>query len=149
MNGNIVKLPVQTLECPKCGSREVKTAFEMEQLPYGTGRDAVHLAVEIPVRRCCACGFEFTDAAADDARDAAIRGHLQLLSPKEIREIRADCSASRKEFAAVTRIGEASLARWENGHLLQSGALDHFLFLLSFSENYERLLARQETSHSG
>jgi hypothetical protein len=64
--------------------------------------------------------------------------------PEQIREVRSGCRASRRDFAIVTKIGEASLARWETGQLIQNGALDNYLYLLSFSENYERLQTRYD-----
>jgi DNA-binding transcriptional regulator YiaG len=129
--------------CPDCGNGSVETTMEVENLPYGVGPAAINLRVEVPVRHCSACGFKFTDSEADDRREKAIRRHLGLLMPEEIREIRASLGGiSRKEFASVTRIGEASLARWETGQLLQGGALDHYLYLLTFSGNYERLQQR-------
>jgi putative zinc finger/helix-turn-helix YgiT family protein len=142
MSGEIIQLRGSNLECPSCGSRDVRTSVEIERFPYGEGRDAVELDIEVPVRTCLSCGFQFTDAAADDAREFAIRRHLRLLTPAEIMDIRRACAASRKDFAAVTRIGDASLARWENGQLVQSGALDQLLYLLCFAENFERLRSR-------
>jgi putative zinc finger/helix-turn-helix YgiT family protein len=142
MSGEILELHRKDSQCPNCGSSNVRTVTEKERLPYGEGRDAIELDVEVPVRACLSCGFEFTDAAADDAREIAVRRHLGLLTPAEIMEIRRTCASSRKEFATTTRIGEASLARWENGQLLQSGALDQFLYLLRVPSNYERLRRR-------
>jgi putative zinc finger/helix-turn-helix YgiT family protein len=138
----VTKLRPAAFACPDCRGEDVRTTFETEDLPYGEGKAAVNLKVEVPVRQCLSCGLQFTDAAADDARDEAIRRHLGLLVPREIRQIREGCGASRREFASVTRIGEASLARWETGQLIQGAALDQFLFLLTFSENYERLRVR-------
>jgi putative zinc finger/helix-turn-helix YgiT family protein len=149
MSGEIVQLHGSDSDCPSCGSRDVRTRVETERFPYGEGRDAAELEVEIPVRSCFLCGFQFTDAAADDARELAIRRHLRLLTPDEIMDIRRACAPSRKDFAMVTRIGDASLARWENGQLLQSGALDQLLYLLRFPENFERLRSRGAARPSG
>jgi putative zinc finger/helix-turn-helix YgiT family protein len=140
----VTHLKLQRQTCPECGQKEIRTRFETEEFPYGEGRGSVILKVEVPIRQCRSCGIEFTDTAADEIRDAAIRRHLGLLLPEQIRQIRKNCRASRKEFSSVTRIGEASLARWETGQLIQSGALDHFLFLLTFGENYERLRMRYQ-----
>jgi putative zinc finger/helix-turn-helix YgiT family protein len=142
----VTHLKTQRRHCPECGDDHLGTRLVTEALPYGEGHNAITLKVEIPVRHCSACGLDFTDASADEIRDAAIRRHLGLLLPEQIRGIRKSCGVNRKEFAAATRIGEASLARWESGHLLQSGALDNFLFLLLFRENYERLQTRHESN---
>ena len=50
---------------------------------------------------------------------------------------------SRAVFSRLTRIGEASLGRWENGLLIQNLAYDHLLYLLTFPENLERLKFRK------
>ena len=42
----------------------------------------------------------------------------------------------------------ASLARWETGALIQNGANDQLLFLLTFPENFERLRRRAEETES-
>jgi hypothetical protein len=49
---------------------------------------------------------------------------------------------SRAEFSRLTRIGEASLGRWEKGLLIQNHAHDQFLYLLKFPENVARLRDR-------
>ena len=45
-------------------------------------------------------------------------------------------------MASVTKIGEASLGRWEAGSMIQGLAYDQFLFLLQHAENMERLQQR-------
>ena len=77
-------------------------------------------------------------------RHEAVCRHLGVLTPKEIIAIRKSYGMSRAVFARLTGIGEASLARWENGLLIQSPAYDRFLFLLTFPENLERLKSRKD-----
>jgi DNA-binding transcriptional regulator YiaG len=91
------------------------------------------------VMTCNQCGFQFTDEVAEEARHEAVCRHLGVMTPKEIKEIRKSYGMSRAEFSHLTRIGEASLARWENGLLIQSPAYDQLLYLLTFPENLERL----------
>jgi len=62
--------------------------------------------------------------------------------PAEVLDLRSSYGLTRAEFAEATRIGEASLARWETGQLIQNPANDNFLYLLRFRENWERLKAR-------
>jgi DNA-binding transcriptional regulator YiaG len=102
----------------------------------------VELTASVPVRICDECGFHFTDEAADDARHEAICRHLRVMTPQEIATVRKDYGLSRPEFARLTRLGEASLARWEAGLLIQNAAYDQFLYLLTFPENIERLKQR-------
>jgi len=142
MNDSIEMDAGQAVEgrgCPECGSEKIQTSIEADKFAYGTSPDAPQLTVRVPVRTCLDCGFQFTDEEAEDARHEAVCRHLGVLAPTEVRQIRKRYGLSRPEFATLTRLGEASLARWESGSLIQSGAHDRFLRLLGFRENVERL----------
>jgi putative zinc finger/helix-turn-helix YgiT family protein len=130
------------LECPQCGQKAVTTRIETERFKYGRGEAAVELSADVPVRVCGNCGFEFTDGDAEDFRHEAVCRHLAVLAPRQIIGIRLLYGLSRAEFASVTRFGEASLARWETGSLIQNPANDQLLYLLQFRENFERLRER-------
>ncbi len=71
-------------ECPNCGSMNVSTGAEIERFLYGKGEDAVELSATVPVHTCQDCGFQFTDACGDDAKQEAICRHLGVHAPKEI-----------------------------------------------------------------
>jgi putative zinc finger/helix-turn-helix YgiT family protein len=130
--------------CPNCGGAHIKSYVQDERFLYGAGDAAVGLCAAVPMRRCVDCGFEFTDEAAETARHEAVCRHLGVLSPAEILKIRKKSGLSRAEFARLTRIGEASLHRWENGLLIQNPAMDTYLRLLAYEENIRRL--RDKTS---
>jgi DNA-binding transcriptional regulator YiaG len=91
------------------------------------------------------------DEAAEEARHEAICRHLGILTPRQIVDLRKSYGLTRADFAALTRFGAASLARWETGSILQNAANDQLLYLLQFRDNIERLRerARQETSPVG
>jgi transcriptional regulator with XRE-family HTH domain len=61
------------------------------------------------------------------------------LSPGEIVGLRHRHGLSRAEFAKLTKLGEATLGRWERGTLKPNAAYDMYLRLLSFDENMRRL----------
>jgi len=64
--------------------------------------------------------------------------------------LRKRYNLTRAEFASLTRFGEASLARWETGQLIQNAANDQLLYLLSIESNVERLQKRQaQKAHNG
>jgi DNA-binding transcriptional regulator YiaG len=117
-----------------------------ETVAYGSGEDAAELQVTVPVRICDSCNFEFTDAEADDIRHDAICHHLGVLKPSQVAGIRKQHGHSRGNWANLTGLGEASLARWENGHLIQNPANDRLLYLLMFPDNLQRLRERLESS---
>ena len=88
------------------------------------------LTVDIPVRRCKDCDFEYLDDESEQLKHEAICSHLGVLSPDEIRRIRKGFGMTQAEFAQVTGIGVASLNRWENGLTIQTHAYDRYLRLL-------------------
>jgi putative zinc finger/helix-turn-helix YgiT family protein len=135
----------KTLEaqyCPECGSAAVNSRLERQRFPYGEGTDAVELEALVPVNGCSECSFEYLDDSAETIRHEAVCRHLGVLTPDEIRGIREEYALSRAEFCRLTRLGEATLNRWENGILIQNQAYNQFLRLLRFPENIRRLEAK-------
>jgi DNA-binding transcriptional regulator YiaG len=130
------------IECPNCGAIGVETRFVNDRFKYGVDSSAVDLEARIPFRHCPSCEFDYTDADAEDLRHEAICRHLKRMIPTEVAGIRKHYDLRRDEFAAKTRLGEASLARWESGQLIQNAAYDNYLFLLTFEENMKRLEER-------
>ena len=132
--------------CPICESKRIVTRELSESFPYGSGKEEVTLSAVVPVHSCQDCQFEFTDEFADQAKHNAICQHLEVMPPRQITLIREQYNLSRAEFARVTRIGEASINRWENALLIQNLAMDQYLYLLSFRENFERVQRRNDLS---
>jgi len=131
-----------SLQCPACESVDIDTSMEDQSLIYGEGKDAVELPVRIPIHRCRKCALEFTDSLAEEIRHEAICRHQDVMTPREVESIRRAYGLSRSDFAQITRIGEASLGRWETGNLIQNKAYDSFMYLLRFAENLDRLRQR-------
>ena len=121
----------QKLACPLCGDTGITTTWKPDVYNYGTGESMVELTVDVPVRQCEACDFEYLDDEAERLRHGAICRHLGVLSPDEIRHIRKGLGMTRAKFAQVTGFGEASLNRWENGLTIQTHANDRYLRLLA------------------
>jgi DNA-binding transcriptional regulator YiaG len=131
--------------CPACGGDSLETQNTQATFTYGDGPGAVELRYVLPLRMCKACGFEFTDCEAEAARDLAVRKHLGVFLPAEIQGLRASYGLSRHKFGSLTKIGAASLARWESGEIIQNPGYDQFLYLLTFPENMARLESRYST----
>ena len=129
------------LTCPQCGGDGITTLSHRHSFNYGAGEEAVELTVDLPVRRCGACEFEYLDHVGESLEHQAICRHLGVLSPDEIRRVRIGHRMTRARFAHVTGIGEASLNRWENGLTVQTHANDRYLRLLARPENMQRLLS--------
>ncbi len=133
-------LPADQVEpCPQCGSGRIKTSLEKQDFAYGAGENPTTLSAVTPIRTCLDCNFQYLDEAAEIAHHEAVCQHLGVMPPAKIRSLREQYGLSRSEFARVTRLGEATVARWERGELIQNAAYDSFLLLLGFPENMKRL----------
>jgi putative zinc finger/helix-turn-helix YgiT family protein len=130
------------LSCPECDSESVLTRIETQTFPYGRGAEQVMLSADVPVHECSSCGFVFTDARAEDIKHDAVCTHLGVLTPADVRTLRDRWNLSRGEFARLTKIGEASIARWESGALVQNPAMDQYLRLLAHDDVMQILLSR-------
>lgn len=133
--------------CPECEQRALTERFVTQEFAYGRPPDAVTLTAVVPVHECTNCGFVFTDDTAEELRHDAVCTHLGVLKPSEIRALRERHGLTRAEFARLTKIGEASLGRWESGALIQNGALDQYLRLLQYDDVMDRLRAGEPRSN--
>ena len=63
------------LKCPECGGSPITTEWKYEIVPYGYGKPIkkAQVSVRVPVRHCWKCQFEWTDYAAEELRDEAVR----------------------------------------------------------------------------
>lgn len=94
---------------------------------------------------CPHCGEEFLTEESHDSNlqtlQAMYRSGHSLLTPDEIRGIRAQYDLSAKSFAKVLGLGEISITRYENGSV-QDEAQNNLIFLMkdpsAFSLLYEK-----------
>ena len=126
------------LVCPECGESAVVTVPTRHRFRYAGEKPAM-IDVTLPVRHCQECGFDFLDHEAEQVQHEAVCKHLGLLTPRQIRELRIDLGLSRVELARLTGFGEATIARWERGSLIQNAANDRYLKLLAHRDNVKRL----------
>ena len=135
--------------CPQCGEYSVTTYWHHDTFKYGSGDSAPMLHVDLPVRRCEPCDYEFLDHEGERLTHEAVCRHLGVLSPAEISDIRKRFTMTRAEFSEVTGLGEATLNRWENGAVVQNRANDRYLRILALPgviESLKGLAAPQRTS---
>ena len=135
--------------CPRCGKGPVSSRLHDQTFPFGEGTEEVILTATVPLRTCEACGLEYIDHEAEVARHRAVCKHLGVLEPERIRLIRHKYGLTRAAFARITGLGEATLARWERGSLIQNIANDRYLRLLEAQEVFEKLVAIQESQDMG
>src|SRR5438309_2317469 len=85
------------IQCPQCGSREVRTTQAEDPFVYGQGENAVRLCTVVPLRTCTKCGFQFLDSEAEEIQHEAVCRHLGVLTPAKIRALRKRRGRSRAE----------------------------------------------------
>ena len=81
--------------------------------------------LKIPV--CEACGERVFTEEVDDQITDALRSHLHLLTPDEIRAGLQRLNMTQREAAERLGIAEATLSRWLTDTQIQSRALDNLL----------------------
>ncbi len=140
-NDNVVQFS-SSPPCADCGSDRTSTRKETETFDYRHGDELVQLSADIDVHSCQECGFQFADSSSEDVRHEAVCRYLGVMTPAEVKAIRVSYGFTRSQMAEASKIGEASLARWESSALIQSAAYDNFLYLLRYPENLNRLQQR-------
>lgn len=82
---------------------------------------------EFEVPQCQSCGEMIFDTLTDEQINHALREHLGLLTPVQIRVAIRKLGMQQKEVASALGIAEATLSRWLSGGLIQSRAMDNML----------------------
>ena len=139
----------QGRSCARCGAELVDSIKHRHTFRYGSGKSAADLTVDLPVRRCGACGFEFLDRECERIKLEAICEHLGVLSPSGIRRIRERYRMNQAEFARVTGLGTATLTRWESGSMNHTLANDRYIRLLESPEVMRQLRNLAEPADHG
>jgi putative zinc finger/helix-turn-helix YgiT family protein len=129
--------------CLRCGSTELDSARREVEFDYGGREKPFRVKATFPFKTCRVCGFSFLDGIDEDLQHEAACRQLGVMTPSEIRDLREKLELTQEEFAELTKIGVASVSRWERGFLIQNEANDQLLYLLTFPENVERLRQRK------
>ena len=131
--------------CPTCNVGRLHPKIVTERFPYeDDGKEVMVLAENVPVEVCdnLECKEQLSGPEAARIRHEAICRALGLLTPAEIRAVRERLNLTQAEFARLTRLGEATICRWERGRLLQNPAMDRYLRLIAYGKDNIRLLQR-------
>jgi DNA-binding transcriptional regulator YiaG len=81
--------------------------------------------LELPI--CRSCREEVFTEDADLQIGAALRSHLNLLTPEQMRTAIERVGMSQKEVAERLGIGEEALSGWLDERMIQSRAMDNLL----------------------
>lgn len=124
------------LRCRQCGKHEVvlaTTEYDAEVRHDGRLHSFRIPRLELPV--CQACGARVFTEHVDSQINDALRVHLNLLTPAQIRDGIKRVGLSQKEIANRLGIAEATLSRWLNETQIQSRSLDNLLrMFFAFSQ---------------
>jgi putative zinc finger/helix-turn-helix YgiT family protein len=101
-------------------------------MPYAIDvkHDGQSYHLEIPkltIPKCRACGELVFSNSVDDQIIEALRSHLRLLTPEQIRGGRETLGLKAKELAERLGVAAETISRWERGGLIQSRAMDNYL----------------------
>jgi putative zinc finger/helix-turn-helix YgiT family protein len=87
-----------------------------------------HLEIpELRIPKCRACGELVFSNRVDDQVRQALRKHMRLLTPEQIKGGRNALGLKSKEFAEKLGVAAETISRWEGGGLIQSRAMDNLL----------------------
>jgi putative zinc finger/helix-turn-helix YgiT family protein len=148
MNNKLLRFPSAESElCPNCDAKTAQKKIRSQQFEYGVGDERVILSAQVPVWTCTECSYSFTDEDAEVIRHETVCHHLNLMTPREIVQMRGALGITQKELAELTKLGDASIKRWESGSLLQSSSAN---MLLRLCENYlSRMIMQKIASERG
>jgi putative zinc finger/helix-turn-helix YgiT family protein len=115
-------------QCYTCAKSEVilnTISYEIEVRHDGTLHALKIPELELPV--CQACGEKYFTIDVDEQINAALRAHLKLLTPDQIRGAIQRLNISQKEAAERMGIAEETLSRWLNEAQIQSRSMDNLM----------------------
>jgi putative zinc finger/helix-turn-helix YgiT family protein len=127
--------------CPECGKLEVQPAI----IPYDAevkhdGRLYAFLIPALQVNRCAACGEVLFSNVTDNQISQALREHLTLMSPQQIREALRALGLKQKELGDRIGVAPETISRWISGTHIQSRAMDNLMRLFFAFDNVRSAL---------
>ena len=114
--------------CRHCDNKEValaKTNYAAEVRHDGRLYTFTISDLELPV--CQACGERVFTEKVDAQVNDALRAHINLLTPVQIRDAIKRVGMSQKNLAKCLGIAEATLSRWLSETQIQSRSMDKLL----------------------
>ena len=115
-------------QCHHCGKKQVvMTTIDYAAEARHDGRLHAFTVANLEIPVCQACGEKVFTDEVDRQINNALRSHLGLLTPSQIRDALGRLNMSQKEAAARLGIAEATLSRWLNETQIQCRSMDNFL----------------------
>lgn len=128
--------------CPECGKVEVQpAAIAYDAEVKHDGRLYSFRIPALQINKCAACGEVLFSNVTDDQISQALREHLSLLSPYQIREALRALGLKQKELGDRIGVAPETISRWISGTHIQSRAMDNLMRLFFAFENVRSVLA--------
>ena len=118
----------KTPKCHECGSefvRRIAPPHHVKMRYEGSPYDV--LVKNLPEWRCAPCSVSITDGESDESLQDALRNHIGLLNPRQIKAGLRELDISQDKFAERLGCAAESVSRWLNGAVLQSRAYDRLM----------------------
>jgi len=132
-NNESQKKPFAAIEeyprkCNQCAKKQV----ELKKISFDAnvrhdGRDYSFKIPKLEIMVCKDCKEKVFTERVDRQINAAMRKHIGLMSPAEIRDGIKRIGMSQKEVAECLGLAEATLSRWLNETQIQSRSMDRLL----------------------
>src|SRR4051812_9483441 len=114
--------------CRHCGEKEVVlTTISYDAEVRHDGRLYTFTIPQLLIPVCQACGEKVFTEQVDEQVNVALRFHLHLLTPADMKTALERLGMTQKEAADRLGIAEATLSRWLNETQIQSRAMDNLL----------------------
>lgn len=127
--------------CLECGKRDLWPNVICHNARIKHDGSLYEIAIpQLHVLKCQSCGDVLFDDATDKQISQALRNHLGLLSPQEIREHLDRLGLTQKEFSERICIAAETVSRWLSGAYIQSRAYDKLMRLF-----FEREALKHQT----
>lgn len=136
--------------CAACGSVSVQPAIITYDAKIKHDGKLHEFKIDnLPIDRCEQCEEVFFTNETSDAKSHALREHLGLLQPSQIRELLKKHSLTQRKFAEHLHVAEESVSRWINGLSIQSRALDTFMRIYFAKPEVREMLDGKNTPRVG
>ena len=114
--------------CVKCRQVRVMPAtIDREMTLKYDGAHYQLFVRSISVNKCEHCNECTFGDDSDSAINAALRAHLGLLAPSDIRSHRKALGLTQESLAAALGCANETISRWESDWIVQSAAYDRLL----------------------
>jgi len=116
--------------CAVCGEIAVaKCRIQYDAEVRHDGKLHTFSIASLGIDQCERCGEQFFTTSTDEEINLALRSHLGLLAPGEIRAGLDLCGVNQKEFAEHLGIAAETVSRWLTGASIQTRSLDKLMRL--------------------